>query len=1069
MFKLYRCLVCLLFVFLLGISLSSFGPSAEAKIRYYSNVDSSNFPTDLQNNLSSHPWEQGFLDVTQAPYSAAGDGITDDSDAIQAAVDDAYRNNLIVYFPAGTYLVSKQIKMEQLPDYVLNPDSSFPSQRKFGHILMGDTSGAGRAVIKLQDGSTMTSNTYDQAVLYFRFYDPVADKIEPSRHYLATVRDIDLDMGDNSQFNGISMAAAQLSTIENVNITGEAFNAGIYNIPGSGGSIVNVSVTGGNIGIYQQQYRPSPLAVGVRLINQAEYGIKLLDTRGPLTLTGFEIVSPDQPQASYRAIYTSNTTTGSGDVNHANLSLVDGKIEVKGTQGKAIYNFDQSVTMKDVYIKADTLIESGISTPPTESVSGDSQSWKKFNSYIFSTGADEGSVHLDGTEYANTTADYQTYNLASAAPAEDFVAKHIWGDMPSWQDSDLVSILTYGATPDDDSDNDAVAIQQAIDDVSNPTSSNYGKTVYIPRGHFHIKSQIELKQGLKLIGAGKNISVIQVHTSWTLTGQTSAIISENVPDGGLILSDFAIVAEMPNPTVGTATQKYLTHLKIQSGKTTARDLQFSFVQRLDEYDLILMENFYRAPMVVMSGHAGGDFYNVIQLDDSTLPYQGNIHEEYRFLLIDETYQPLNFYVFDIEHAQHSPQAEIRKANNIKIYGLKYENQDQLLRMSDSRHVWMFGGSGNYSILNPNDKAIIELNNVDDVNIFHLNRKPKSTSELTNALWIQNGSEEISDDDPVVAYTTHRNLLQNGGFEDGTNGWQPYGSVQIATNTTDQLEGDTSLRITDRNQLFEGPIQDIRDILVANGPGDYQVEAWVKNLSGISDMSMKIRTNDGSDQYRTVTVTNVGTDWKKLSGTVSMNWSGTLAEAALYFTNSAATASYDLDDVFMAIAPAAATAVELISNGDFESGTTDWNEFGSVSIAQESDMVYEGEASMKVSSRNISYEGPFQDITAALLSAGQGTYSAEAFLKNSHLSGGITFVNDIPTPATSTVNMKIRLKTGGMYTYVSVNRFAEDYRWKRIFDTVQLSWTGTLEEAVVYFTNDETNWDYYLDKVSLVKQ
>lgn len=52
------------------------------------------------------PVDGGILDVTEAPFHAAGDGVTDDTGALQAAIEAAGDSGRIVYLPAGTYLVS---------------------------------------------------------------------------------------------------------------------------------------------------------------------------------------------------------------------------------------------------------------------------------------------------------------------------------------------------------------------------------------------------------------------------------------------------------------------------------------------------------------------------------------------------------------------------------------------------------------------------------------------------------------------------------------------------------------------------------------------------------------------------------------------------------------------------------------------------------------------------------------------------------------------------------------------------------------------------------------------------
>lgn len=48
-----------------------------------------------------------YLNVRQ--FGAAGDGITDDTDILQAAIDEAYYNKARIYMPRGTYLVTKSL------------------------------------------------------------------------------------------------------------------------------------------------------------------------------------------------------------------------------------------------------------------------------------------------------------------------------------------------------------------------------------------------------------------------------------------------------------------------------------------------------------------------------------------------------------------------------------------------------------------------------------------------------------------------------------------------------------------------------------------------------------------------------------------------------------------------------------------------------------------------------------------------------------------------------------------------------------------------------------------------
>src|SRR5690606_36546976 len=110
-----------------------------------------------------------YLDVTI--FGADPTGKEDSTEEIQAAIDAAYANEMVVLFPSGTYLVSDSLKMMRAHDH----EAAW--RKRTGPALVGSTKGP-RPVIKLADqaegfdnpsveSTGFTAPTTTKAVVHF--------------------------------------------------------------------------------------------------------------------------------------------------------------------------------------------------------------------------------------------------------------------------------------------------------------------------------------------------------------------------------------------------------------------------------------------------------------------------------------------------------------------------------------------------------------------------------------------------------------------------------------------------------------------------------------------------------------------------------------------------------------------------------------------------------------------------------------------------------------------------------------------------------------------------------------
>jgi hypothetical protein len=101
-----------------------------------------------------YPTDAGIINVKNAPYNATGNGVTDDTQAIQQALAAA-GGHAVVYLPNGTYLVSNTLKW--------NNGNPADNGGWRGFLSMQGQSRAG-TIIKLKD-NTFTNVAIPQAVI----------------------------------------------------------------------------------------------------------------------------------------------------------------------------------------------------------------------------------------------------------------------------------------------------------------------------------------------------------------------------------------------------------------------------------------------------------------------------------------------------------------------------------------------------------------------------------------------------------------------------------------------------------------------------------------------------------------------------------------------------------------------------------------------------------------------------------------------------------------------------------------------------------------------------------------
>ena len=260
---------------------------------------------------------------------------------------------------------------------------------------------------------------------------------------------------------------------------------------------------------------------------------------------------------------------------------------------------------------------------------------------------------------------------------------------------------------------------------------------------------------------------------------------------------------------------------------------------------------------------------------------------------------------------HSGTNAIKISNRSAHYGAATQDiKDELLAYGQgdySASVWVQYASGSdvtYIVINTVDSAGSHWFSTGSSNV---GTSYTQLSGIVNVTWTgtlssaimytqsNSSTADMYEDDFTLYPVFEANLLTNSGFEGGTTGWSAQ-TATIATDPANARSGNNAVKISNRGAAYGAATQDVKRVLLANGQRDYQASAWAKFASGSDSAFIVINTVDsnGSHWFST-SPSSVGTSYSQLSGTLHVNWTGTLSSAIMYIQCSSSTNDMYQDD------------------------------------------------------------------------------------------------------------------------------------------------------------------------------
>lgn len=327
----------------------------------------------LSSALSLTSGDVGYLDAVK-DFGAVNNGTTLTTSQLQSAINAALTQHKPLFIPAGTYLVDKTLLVDD------NSERDEQTPIIAGSSLSADN----RTVILLKEGTFPTPNMSNPGfvIKLTEWSGGFTDRFN------AVIKSIDIKIQpNNAGAVGLRWRGAEGCAVFDVHIDVTGGWKGIWEVPGSGGSCANISVTGGRIGVDIRNLdesgdgaQPTPTFTDVTFEGQREAAILTHSTRGAVTVTGGTfLMAPGVPVLKLKRMTTFKYSPGGNPV------LTDCRIAYTAPGSNIVAAQEdsrhQSIFFDNVYVEnASFVMKEDTEVPSNPS------GWRRFKLLAYNSG-----------------------------------------------------------------------------------------------------------------------------------------------------------------------------------------------------------------------------------------------------------------------------------------------------------------------------------------------------------------------------------------------------------------------------------------------------------------------------------------------------------------------------------------------------------------------------------------------------------------------------------------------------------------------------------------------------------